>query len=159
MKKNITVLLLTALIFALASCAKNAEPSLTCAQITESVTENLPDGAPAVTPITDKEMLEDILGYDTSLAADMSVVTQLISVDLFELSVIRPAKGCSDAVKEQLGKRLAFLKEQAAYYPQQVEAASAALTGEYKGCCYLICDKSAQDIEEQLKETIGGTRQ
>ncbi|MBR5091842.1 MAG: DUF4358 domain-containing protein, partial [Ruminiclostridium sp.] len=91
-----------------------------------------------------------VLQYDMSLADDFSVYMQMLSTDLFELTVIRASEENLDAVKEMLGTRLTYLKEQAAYYPAQVAAAEAGVTGEINGVCYLICSEKAADLEKRV---------
>ena len=157
MKKLLYIVLTFVLAINFAGCAAEKEAPaklLSCVGLTRAVISDA-DALPVTTEVTDSEMLSDVLGYDEAIAEDMSVVIQLISVDLFELSVIRPAQGKSQEVSDMLSRRLSFLKEQAAYYPQQTEAASAALAGEYKGYHYLICSKDAQKLETMLREAIG----
>lgn len=109
---------------------------------------------PPVMQVSDAQMLSDVMGYDMSITEDSCVYTQLVSAHLFELAVIKPLKGSEEQAEEMLRRRQSYLKDQAAFYPAQVEAADASLLGEKDGYYYLICDKNSALIEEKLKSVI-----
>ena len=123
---------------------------ITCAEVAYRTISEYENELPNTMEVTDETMISDVLQYDMSIAEDYSVYMQLISTDLFEFTVIRAAKENIDAVKLMLDKRLNYLREQAAYYPSQVAAADAALTGEINGYCYLICCENAADLQKRL---------
>ena len=112
---------------------------ITCGEIAYRTIYDYDEKLPPVMEVTDDIMLTDVLGYDMSTAEDFSVYIQLVSSDLFELTVIRAESGELSGIKEMLEKRQIYLRDQAAYYPSQVKAAGSSIVGELNGYCYLIC--------------------
>jgi hypothetical protein len=138
------------------AASETAEPAplekyvMNCREITHYVLDESGAGHPAYMEVTDETYISDILGYDMSIAEDSSVNVQLISANLFELTVIRASGDNVKAVKDMLEARKTYLREQAAFYPSQVAAADATRVGEVNGVCYLICSEKSADIEKDL---------
>lgn len=109
---------------------------------------------PAMTDVFEEEIISDVMGYDMSIAADYSVVTNIISAQLLEFVVIKPADGKEQEVMDMLNARMETLKTSVAWYPEQIENAEATIVGSYKGYCYLLCDKLSADEEAALKSAI-----
>ena len=167
-KKISAVLIAAVILVSGCGAANNVQPEITERQETE-ISEELTaiscgEAAaaaldtdaqlPPVTLVSDSDMLSEVMGYDMSTAEDQCVYTQLVSAHLFELAVIRPLPGSEQQVRDMLAQRQRYLKEQAAFYPAQVEAADASVVGEKDGYYYLICDKNSAEIEEKLKSVI-----
>ena len=123
---------------------------ITCAEITYRTIYDSDEKLPPVMEVTDDIMLSEVLGYDMSITEDFSVYIQLVSSDLFELTVIRADSDNLPEVKEMLEKRQTYLRDQAAYYPSQVKAAGSSVTGELNGYCYLICSENADALEKHI---------
>lgn len=123
---------------------------MSCREITRFVLDESGTEHPAYMEVTDETFLTDILGYDMSIAGDSSVNVQLISTDLFELTVIRAEEDNADAVEKMLEDHREYLKNQAAYYPSQVKAAEATRVAHINSYYYLICCEDPTEIEKQL---------
>jgi PBP1b-binding outer membrane lipoprotein LpoB len=123
---------------------------ITCAEIAYKTIREYDGEIPNTMEVTDDVMLSDVLGYDMSLAEDHSVYLQMISTELFELTIIREKERCGNLINKMLEQRRDDLKEKAAYYPQQTAAAEATVIGEINGVHYLICSEKAGDIEKRV---------
>lgn len=133
--------------------AEEEKAPISCKKVAERVMSQDYETVPTM-EVTDETMISDVLGYDMSLADDYSIYMQMISAQLFELTVIRAADGQRDAVIDMLEERRKYLKEQAAVYPAQVEAADAAIVSNVGDYCYLICDPKANDLERYMVMAI-----
>lgn len=124
---------------------------ITCAELAyKALHGSAEKDLPVTMEVTDETMMSDVLRYDMTLADDHCVYVQMISTDLFELTVIRASGDNVKAVKDMLEARKTYLREQAAFYPSQVAAADATRVGEVNGVCYLICSEKSADIEKDL---------
>jgi len=123
---------------------------ITCDELAERVMNGGSAGFPHHMAVTDETMMTDVIGYDMSITEDHSVNIQLVSADLFELTVIRASDENGEAVLKMLNERKDYLKERAAAYPAQVEAANATIVSHTGDIYYLICHKDAVSIEKAL---------
>ncbi|MBQ9482581.1 MAG: DUF4358 domain-containing protein [Ruminiclostridium sp.] len=123
---------------------------ITCGEVAEKALAEYTDKLPNTMEVTDEVMLTDVLGYDMSLADDYCVYMQMISTDLFELTLIRAQSRNGNLINKMLEKRRDDLREKAAFYPQQVAAAEAAVVGSINDVYYLICSENAEDIEKRV---------
>lgn len=123
---------------------------ITCDELAERVMKSNSAEFPRHMAVTDEVMMTDVLGYDMGLTEDHSVNIQLVSADLFELTVIRASDDNGKAVLKMLNERKDYLKERAACYPVQVEAANATVVSHTGDIYYLICHKDANSIEKAL---------
>lgn len=101
-----------------------------------------------------KDEIKEFLGYDLTDAEEYSIVTNLMSVHLLEITIIKVQDGKMDAVMEMLEARKKDLIENYAFYPAQEEAANATVVGNKNGYAYLICDARAAEAEAALLEAI-----
>ena len=123
---------------------------ITCAELTERVLAGSSAEFPPHMTVTDEIMISDVIGYDTGLVTDSSINVQLVSADLFELTLFRVPDENGDKVLNMLNERKDYLQKQAAYYPAQLEAADAAIVSHTGDMYYLICHKDAANIEKAL---------
>lgn len=127
---------------------------ITCGEIADIVMSGSSAEFPHHMEVTDDVMISDVMGYDLSLTTDHSINTQMISADLFELTLFRADEENSDNVLKMLEERKDYLKERAAFYPAQVEAADATVVSCVDDIYYLICHKDAKNIEKALITAI-----
>ena len=123
---------------------------ITCDEFAERVMSGDSAVFPRHMTVTDETMISDVMGYDLSITEDHSINTQLVSADLFEFTVIRADDENGEAVLKMLEERKDYLRERAAFYPAQVEAADAAVVSHTGDIYYLICHKDAKSIEKAL---------
>lgn len=123
---------------------------ITCAELAYKTMNDVKDDLPSTMEVTDETMLSDVLRYDMSLADDHCVYMQMLSTDLFELTVIRAPDENKNLVMAMLDSRRNYLRDQAAFYPEQKRAADATVVGGLDGVYYLICHEKADEMEKKL---------
>lgn len=123
---------------------------ITCDELAGRVLNGDSTEFPRHMKVTDEVMISDVMGYDTSLATDSVIYAQLVSADLFEFALLRVPGENGEAVLKMLNERKDYLKEQAAFYPAQVEAANATIVSHTDDIYFLICHKDAAKIEKAL---------
>lgn len=102
--------------------------------------------------ITDAEIADTMLGLDLSLLEDYSIFVPLMSVHLDELVVVKPKAGSESKVEEQLSAHLDYIKEGAAFYPDQEIAAAGAVMGQTDdGFYYVVVHQVGSEIAEVIK--------
>lgn len=102
--------------------------------------------------ITDAEIAETMLGLDLSLLDDYSIFVPMMSVHLDELIVVKPKAGSEADVEKQLTAHLDYIKNGAAFYPDQEIAAAGAVMGQTDdGYYYLVVHQVGSDIAEVIK--------
>ena len=102
--------------------------------------------------ITDAEIAETMLGLDLSLLDDYSIFVPMMSVHLDELIVVKPKAGSEADVEKQLTAHLDYIKDGAAFYPEQEIAAAGAVMGQTDdGYYYLVVHQVGSDIAEVIK--------
>lgn len=132
---------------------ESGEKLISCKRVADRVMDQDYESVPTM-EVTDETMISDVLGYDMSIADDYCIYMQMISAQLFELTVIRAADGQRDAVIDMLEKRKDYLINQAAVYPAQIEAAEATVVSNVGDYCFLICDPKASDLERYMVMAI-----
>lgn len=123
---------------------------MNCREIARFALDESGEEHPPCMEVTDEMFLTDILGYDMSIAEDSCVNVQLVSTDLFELTIIRAGGDNADAVEKMLEEHKEYLVKQAAYYPSQVRAAEATRVGKSGSYHYLICCEEPAGLEKQV---------
>lgn len=111
---------------------------------------------PAVGPVEDEASLTDFFGYDLSLFDDYSIIANMMSVHLIEITVAKVVPGQEEAALELLNNRMNQLKTECAFYPAQQETADQTVVGSAGGYVYLICCNDAAKAEETLLAKING---
>lgn len=111
---------------------------------------------PAMGDITQPEDIENLFGIDTSLCTEFAFIQNLMSVHLNEIVVLKPAEGSEDTVLEQLTKRFEYIRDEAAFYPdQELSAAGAVMGTTENGYYYLIVHEEGSKAQEALLAAIG----
>ena len=126
---------------------------ISCKRVADRVMDQDYESVPTM-EVTDETMISDVLGYDMSMAEDYCIYMQMISAQLFELTVIRASEGKREDVLDMLEKRRTYLIEQASVYPAQIEAAEATVVSNVGDYCFLICDPKADDLERYMVMAI-----
>ena len=80
--------------------------------------------------ITDAEIAKTMVNLDLDLLDDYSISGPMMSVHLDEVIIVKPKAGKEDEVKAQLDEHFAYIKDGAAFYPNQEIAAAGAVEGE-----------------------------
>ena len=124
-----------------------------CQKLTDAVLKN-DEIKDYPTMQADDEMLKDVMSYDLDLFDEYSVITNVVSVHLFEITVAKPKAGQEDAALELLNKRKDQLINEVAFYPEQQESAEKTIVGSDGGYVYLICFHESESLENTLKEAI-----
>lgn len=182
MLKRTKSVLIAAAIVMLSGCAKEKEPEtsanvqtvpsvtaenpspteasalekyvITCDEIAGKALSDKKIEHPRTMLVEDDVMMTDIIGYDVSLTTDYSVNIQLVSADLFELTVMRVPEENSSAVLDMLNRRRDYLIEMAAEYPNQIAAAEAAIVEHVDDVYYLICSVNSKELEKLVISAI-----
>ncbi len=106
---------------------------------------------PAMMEIPDADTASMLLGIDTTLCDDFYLSTQLMSAQLNEIIIVKPAAGNEAAVKEQLDAHFAYIKDGAAFYPAQEASAAGAVQGTTDdGYMYILVHENGADVEGAL---------
>lgn len=102
--------------------------------------------------ITDAELADTMIGLDLSLVEDYSIFVPMMSVHLDELVVVKPKAGSESKVEEQLSAHLDYIKDGAAFYPDQEIAAAGAVMGKTDdGFYYVVVHQVGSEIAEVIK--------
>ena len=111
---------------------------------------------PAMGEVTDPEDIQNIFGINTDLCFEYAFIQNLMSVHLNEIIVLLPAAECEDELLEQLTKRFEYIRNEAAFYPdQEVSAAGAVMGTTENGYLYLIVHENGSEAQEALLAAIG----
>ncbi len=127
---------------------------ITCDEIAGKALSDKSIEHPRTMLVEDDVMMTDIIGYDVSLTSDYSVNIQLVSADLFELTVMRVPEENSAAVLEMLEKRRDYLIEMAAAYPKQIRAAEATIVSHVDDVYFLICSENSTELEKLVISAV-----
>ncbi len=101
--------------------------------------------------VEDAEIVKSMLGIDLSLCEESYVATAMMNVHLSEVIVLKPSEGNEDAVKSQLDEHFAYIKDGAAFYPEQEAAAAGAVQGETEdGFYYIIVHQIGSEIADVM---------
>lgn len=103
--------------------------------------------------ITDAEIAKTMVNLDLDLLDDYSIYVPTMSVHLDEIVIVKPKAGKEDEVKAQLDEHFAYIKDGAAFYPDQEIAAAGAVEGEtYDGFYYIIVNQIGSQIEDIIRD-------
>ncbi|MGN0687566.1 MAG: DUF4358 domain-containing protein [Oscillospiraceae bacterium] len=106
---------------------------------------------PAMMEVADAETAELMLGIDLAMCEDYYISTQMMSVHLNEVIIIKPTAGSEDAVQQQLDEHFEYIKNGAAFYPaQEISAAGAVMGKTDSGYLYIIVHENGADAEAAL---------
>lgn len=169
MKKFLAALTaLTAITAALAGCSGNNSSSSSSAESTsgsqeqQTATRTAKDITSAVfecvewvaaEEITNAENAETMLGLDLDLLEDYSIFVPMMSVHLDELIVVKPKSGSEEEVESQLNTHFEYIKDGAAFYPDQEIAAAGAVMGQTDdGFYYIIVHQIGSEIADVIKD-------
>lgn len=158
-----TVLCLAAVSLILCSCNSptSSEESLTSAESSAAVSaktaEDYAQAAlnavefPEMEKYEDAETVDVIFDLDVSNYADYAIYSNLISIYLNRVIVVKPAEGQHDAVYEELKAFYDNIIENGAFYHEQGEAAAGAQMGETDdGFIYIIVHKDGKTAADAL---------
>lgn len=136
------------------SSENSSEPATaerTAADISAAAFEAL-DWVP-LQEINTKDLAETMFGIDLDLCEDYSMYNPLISAHMDEMIVVKPKQGSEEKLKEQLDAHYTYLKESAAFYPDQEYTAAGTVTGVTDdGFYYIICNEIGSQIEEIIRD-------
>ena len=103
--------------------------------------------------ITDAEIAKTMVNLDLDLLEDYSIYVPMMSVHLDEVIFVKPKAGKEDEVKAELDEHFAYIKDGAAFYPDQEIAAAGAVEGKTDdGFYYIIVNQIGSQIEEIIKD-------
>ncbi len=110
---------------------------------------------PSMMPVDDVELINSFFGIDTSLCEDYYVANQLISAQLNEIIILKPMAGNEDAVQAQMDAHFEYIKNDAAFYPEQEPSAAGAVMGELdNGYKYILVHENGAAVEEAVKASV-----
>ena len=135
-----------------ASDPENDVPQKTAAELADIVLNSVE--FPQTVKVTDTEQIEAI-GVDLSLIEEITVIQQMLSVDVVEIVIARVKDEKVGDVVASLQKRKESLIHDFAFYPGQVESTEATVVGSKGDIAYLICHKDADTAEKKLLEKLG----
>ena len=111
---------------------------------------------PAMGEITEPEDILNIFGINTDLCVEYAFIQNLMSVHLNKIIILLPAAECEDELLEQLTKRFEYIRNEAAFYPEQETSAAGAVMGTTEnGYLYLIVHQNGSEAQEALLAAIG----
>ena len=79
--------------------------------------------------ITDAEIAKTMVNLDLDLLDDYSIYLPTMSVHLDEIVIVKPKAGKEAEVQAELDEHFAYIKDGAAFYPDQEIAAAGAVEG------------------------------
>lgn len=101
--------------------------------------------------VEDEEVINSMLGIDTSLCDEYYVATAMMSVHLNEVIVLKPSAGNEPAVQAALDEHFAYIKDGAAFYPAQEKSAAGAVQGKTDdGFYYIIVHEIGSEIADVM---------
>ncbi len=103
--------------------------------------------------ITDAEIAKTMVNLDLDLLDDYSIYLPTMSVHLDEIVIVKPKAGKEAEVQAELDEHFAYIKDGAAFYPDQEIAAAGAVEGKTDdGFYYIIVNQIGSQIEEIIKD-------
>ncbi len=107
---------------------------------------------PAMMNVEDPEMINSFFGIDTALCEDFYISNQMISAQLNEVIIVKPAEGKTADLQAQLDAHFEYIKNDAAFYPEQEPSAEGAVMGELSnGYKYIFVHENGNVIEEAVR--------
>ena len=127
----------------------NAEAALTAKDMAANIMTAVE--WPAMMEITDAETANLMVGIDLNLCEDYYFTNQMMSVHLNEVLIAKPKAGSEDALKEQFDARFDYIKNGAAFYPEQEESAAGAVNGTTEdGYLFIIVHADGAKAQEAM---------
>lgn len=107
---------------------------------------------PAMQPVDDPELIQSFFGIDSTICEDYYIANQIISAQLNEIIIVKPMAGSEDEMQAQLDAHFEYIKNDAAFYPEQEPSAEGAVMGELSnGYKYIFVHRNGDVIEEAVR--------
>lgn len=107
---------------------------------------------PPMMEMPDIETTLMMTSIDPSLCTDYYISTPLISADLNEIIICKPDTGREAELQEQFDAHFEYIKNGAAFYPEQEASAAGAVMGKTDdGYLYIIVHENGQAAEAALQ--------
>ena len=107
---------------------------------------------PAMMEIPDAETTINLFSIDLGLCEDYYIAQQLMSAHLNQVIICKPAAGKEAELQAQFDAHFAYIKDGAAFYPEQEASAAGAVQGKTDdGYLYIIVHANAADAEAALQ--------
>lgn len=107
---------------------------------------------PAMMELPDAETAVMMTSIDPALCEDYYMSTQLMSAHLNEVIICKPAAGNEAALKEQFDAHFEYIKNGAAFYPEQEGSAAGAVQGTTDdGYLYIIVHENGATAEAAMQ--------
>lgn len=106
---------------------------------------------PALMKLENDELVESYFGISADLVEEYSVFMQLMSAHLNEIVIVKPAEGKEADLQAQLDSHFEYIKDGAAFYPEQELSASGAVMGKTdNGYLYIIVHEEGKTAADEL---------
>ncbi len=106
---------------------------------------------PALMEIADAETANMLFGLDLSMVEEYVMYAPMMSAHLHELIILKPTAGNEEAVQAALDSHFAYIKDGAAFYPDQEITAAASVQGKTdNGYLYVIVHEDGAKIADSL---------
>ncbi len=110
---------------------------------------------PAMQPVDDPELIQSFFGIDSTICEDYYIANQLISAQLNEIIIVKPMAGSEADMQAQLEAHFEYIKNDAAFYPDQEPSAEGAVMGTLdNGYMYILVHENGAVVEEAVKNSI-----
>lgn len=107
---------------------------------------------PAMMQVEDTELINSFFGIDAALCEDYYISNQMISAQLNEVIIVKPAEGKEADLQARLDAHFEYIKNDAAFYPEQEPSAEGAVMGTLdNGYMYIFVHENGNVIEEAVK--------
>lgn len=144
--------LLLALVCFLTACEGNV-PDVSVSELSDAVLSAV-DFPATMEEVTSATRYEDDWGLNTDDVEELIVLQSPISVEVYEMVIVKAKEGHVSDILASLEERVVRLRDELTFYPNQVDLASATLVGSRGDYAYLICHEDAQDGEDALLELL-----
>ena len=106
---------------------------------------------PAMMPVDDPEMINSFFGIDSTICEDYYIANQLISAQLNEIIFVKPLEGMESEIQAQLDAHFQYIKNDAAFYPEQEPSAEGAVMGTLdNGYMYIIVHENGAAVVDAV---------
>jgi hypothetical protein len=106
---------------------------------------------PAMMEVTDNDLSQSFFGIDLSMCEDFYIANQLISAQLNEIVIAKPAEGMEDELKAAFDAHYEYIQTDAAFYPEQEASAAGAVEGTTDdGYYYIVVHENGSDAAAAL---------
>lgn len=107
---------------------------------------------PAMQPVDDPVLINGTFGIDSTICEDYYIANQIISAQLYEIIIVKPMAGMESEIQAQLDAHFNYIKNDAAFYPEQEPCAEGAVMGELNnGYKYIFVHENGNVIEEAVR--------